>query len=57
VRAEARRTGRAVTLKAHPRRSGRAFYRRLGIVPESRAGKHVGLRWRAGSVSQSLLCC
>ena len=47
VQAEAQRSGRSVTLFAHPRRAGSAFYRRLGFVRTSAVGEHVGLSWQA----------
>ncbi|MGI9240810.1 MAG: GNAT family N-acetyltransferase [Verrucomicrobiales bacterium] len=47
VQAEARRSGRAVTLFAHPRRAGSEFYQRLGFVQKSVLGEHAGLHWRA----------
>ena len=47
VQAEARRSGRAVTLFAHPRRAGSGFYQRLGFVQKSVLGEHAALRWQA----------
>lgn len=48
VQAEAQRTGRAVTLFAHPRRAGSGFYQRLGFAKKSVVGEHAGLHWHAG---------
>lgn len=48
VQAEGQRSGRKVTLFAHPRRAGSTFYERLGFVRTSALGEHVGLSWQAG---------